>query len=129
MYEWHVLNERHNDSIRYFPRQMCLALHYLPNAIISCKFLFNDRCTESRIEIGTTTKNINVDLVIFRIRVCTEMALGQHKHTRGPVRLKLVKGPRDDCKLAPFSDSIHDVLEVGCFRDPHAGDETDKVPH
>jgi len=60
-----------------------------------------------------TTEYVEVNPVQFRIRVRTEVALGQDQNTRGPVRLKLVKSSGNDCKSALFSDSIHNSLEVG----------------
>lgn len=50
---------------------------------------------------------------MFRIRVRTEMALGQNQNTRGSVRFKLVKSPGNNVKPALFSDSIHNLFEVG----------------
>ena len=43
----------------------------------------------------------------------TEMALGQDQDARCPVGFKLVKSAIDDCKSALFSDSTHNILEVG----------------
>ena len=40
---------------------------------------------------------------------------------------KLVKGSANDCKAAPFSDSIHNFLEMGSARDPHTIDATHQV--
>jgi hypothetical protein len=40
------------------------------------------------------------------------MALGQNKYTSGPMGFKLVKGSAHDCEPAPFSDPIHNSLQV-----------------
>ena len=57
---------------------------------------------------------------MFRVRMGTEMALGQDQNTRCAMGLKLVKGSANDCKAAPFSDSIHNFLKMGGSRDPYA---------
>jgi hypothetical protein len=66
---------------------------------------------------------------MFGVRVCTEMAFRQDKDPCGPVRLKLMKSSIYDCKSAPFSDSIHNVLEVGRTCDPYTVNVPQEVLH
>lgn len=49
----------------------------------------------------------------------TEVALGKDENSRRSVWFKLVKGSSHDCETAPFSDPIHNSLEVWSLRDPH----------
>jgi len=74
-----------------------------------------------------TTKYVQVNPVQFRVRMGTEVALGQDQNTRRPVRLKLVKSSAHDCEPALFSDSIHNSLEMVNTRDPNAIDVSYEV--
>jgi hypothetical protein len=42
---------------------------------------------------------------------------------------KLVKGSAHDCEPAPFSDSIHNSLEMGRLGDPYTFNVSDEVLH
>ena len=59
----------------------------------------------------------------------TKVALGKYENSRGPLGFKLVKGSAHDCEPAPFSDSIHNSLQVTRFGDPHTFDVSDEVLH
>jgi hypothetical protein len=50
----------------------------------------------------------------------TKVTLGKHENSRRPVGLKLVKGSAHNREPAPFSDSMHNSLEVNYQRDPNA---------
>ena len=50
---------------------------------------------------------------MFRVRMGTEMALGQDQNTRCAMGLKLVKSLIYDSKPTLFSDSKHNCLKVG----------------
>ena len=56
-----------------------------------------------------------------------KVALGKHQDPSGSMRFKLVKGSAHDCEPAPFSDSIHNSLEVSSLRDPYTLDMSDEV--
>jgi hypothetical protein len=51
----------------------------------------------------------------------------KHEYARGSMRLKLVKSSGNNVEPAPFSDSIHDVLEVFGTRDPYTVDVPQEV--
>ena len=55
------------------------------------------------------------------------MTFGKHKDSRCSVRFELVKSSGNDSKPAPFSDTIHNILEVFGTCDPHAVYEPEKV--
>jgi len=76
-----------------------------------------------------TTEYVEVNPVQFRVRVRTEVTLGQDQNARRPVRLKLMKSSTYDCKSALFSDSIHNSLEMINTRYPNAIDVTHQVLH
>jgi hypothetical protein len=103
--------------------------HNLPYPLQSRKLFLYDEGGQFRIKFGRATENINVNLVQFRVRVGAEMALGQNQDARRPMGFKLVKGSAHDCEPAPFSDSIHNSLEVSSLRDPYTLDMSDEVFH
>ena len=57
----------------------------------------------------------------------TKVALGKHQDPGSSMWFKLVKGSAHDCEPAPFSDSIHNSLEVSSLRDPYTLDMSDEV--
>jgi len=57
------------------------------------------------------------------------MTLGKHKDPRCSVRFELVKSSGNDCKPAPFSDPIHNILEVFGTCDPHTINVPQEVFH
>ena len=64
---------------------------------------------------------------MFGVRVCTEVTFRKHEYARGSMRLKLVKSSGNNVEPAPFSDSIHNILEVFGTCDPHTIDVTQEV--
>ena len=55
------------------------------------------------------------------------MALGKYQDSCCPMGFKLVKGSAHDCEPAPFSDSIHNSLEVCRLGDPHTFNMSDEM--
>jgi hypothetical protein len=100
-----------------------------PHSLQSRKLFLNDERGQFSVEIRGATEHINVNLVQFRVRVSAKVALGKHENSRGSMGFKLVKGSAHDCEPAPFSDSIHNFLEVNDPRDPHAFNVSDEVLH
>ena len=58
-----------------------------------------------------------------------EVALGQDEDARRPMWFKLVKSSIYYRKPAPFSDSIHNSLQVTRLGDPDPADVSDEVFH
>jgi hypothetical protein len=97
---------------------------------VNCRELFLDYfSTQIRIKTGTATKHINVDAVVFGVRVSAEVAFGQNKHTCSSNGLKLVKGAVYHRKLVPFSNSLHNILEVLLLGNPHAFNVSHEVAY
>jgi hypothetical protein len=103
--------------------------HNLPHPLQSRKLLFNDERGQFSVESRGATENIDVNLVQFGVRVGTKVALRKYENSRSPMGFKLVKGSAHDCEPAPFSDSIHNFLEVNDPRYPHTFDMSDEVLH
>lgn len=59
----------------------------------------------------------------------TKVTFRQDQNARRSVGFKLVKGSANDCKAAPFSDSIHNFLKMSGARDPYAIDASHQVLH
>lgn len=57
------------------------------------------------------------------------MTLGKYENSCRPMGLKLVKGSAHDCEPAPFSDSIHNFLEVNHSRYPNTFYMSEEVCH
>jgi hypothetical protein len=110
-------------------RRLTAASHNLPHPLQSRKLFLNDEGGGFWIKIWTTAKNINVNLVQFRVRVSTKVALGEYENSSGPLGFKLVKGSAHDCEPAPFSDPIHNCLQVIGLGDPHTFDVSDEMLH
>ena len=113
----------------YVKRVKSLTPHNLPRPLQSRKLLLNDEGGRFSIEIRGATEDVDVNLVQFRIRVSAKVAFRKHENSRGSMGFKLVKGSAHDCEPAPFSDSIHDFLEVNDPRDPNAFNVSDEVLH
>ena len=58
-----------------------------------------------------------------------KVTFSQDEDACRPHGFKLVKGPGDHRQPAPFSNMIHNVLEVFSLRDPHTIDVTDEMLH
>jgi len=52
----------------------------LPLGRVGRKLLFNEGHTRGGIEIGGTAKHVNVNSIVFRVRMSAEMALGQDQN-------------------------------------------------
>ena len=81
---------------------------------------------DSGVKFRATTY---VNFVQFREGTSIKVPLQKHENSRGPVRLKLVKGSAHYCEPAPFSDLIHNFLKMRSFGDPYAFDVSDEVIH
>lgn len=57
------------------------------------------------------------------------MALRKNQDSRCPVGFKLVKSSGHNCEPAPFSDSIHNSLEVTSLGNPNPFDVTNEMLH
>jgi len=71
--------------------------------------------TRVDIECRGAAKDIQVYAIPFRVRVTTKVALGQDKNACRSEWFKLVKCAVHNCKLAPFSNLVHNEFQMFNF--------------
>jgi len=76
-----------------------------------------------------TAENVEVHVVLLRVRVHRKMRLGQHEYTSDTERLKLMKRPADDSQLALVCNLLHQRLNLVDILEVNTRDTSDEVLH